>query len=353
MLSFLATFKPAITQTIDTFLAAEEKRLATISRPAARLTKECRALAVRGKMVRGSLACLGYTLKGKTVDQPCLAIAAAIELAHTALLVHDDIMDGDTLRRGEPAVHAQYALLGQKEKMRNPKRFGEGMATCLADMAFFWSFNLATQAFADEPELIAPALTILTQELAAVGAAQAQDLWSGNHTAEPTLATIISTYRHKTARYTFSLPLMLGLLAARADSRTIDALSAFGEHIGIVFQIRDDALGLFGNEDQIGKPVGSDIREGKKTLYHHFLFRLASPSEKKRLRALFGNPNLSAKDLAFVRSMTERHDIEKRIARIARKELSFAHKALTDAGLTREQHAIFQSLADYISERAS
>lgn len=353
MLSFLTTHKKNIGDILRDFLAAEEARLAPISRRSARLAKDCAELAIRGKMVRGELVCLGYTLDGGAVDETCLKLAATIELAHTALLIHDDIMDGDTLRRGKPALHARYSSVAAREKIRNPNRFGEATATCLADMAFFWAFNLATQALAPHPELLLKTMALLTEELACVGAAQAQDIWSGNHPEPASLATIMATYRYKTARYTFSLPLVLGITAAQGNASMARSLSSFGEHIGIIFQLRDDALGLFGDENEIGKPVGSDIREGKKTLYHYFLWRLADNAERKRLAAIFGNPKLTDKDMAFVRALVERYGIKQRIEAIVAKETRSARKILAETGLTEGQRATFEALTTYIVERHS
>ena len=84
-----------------------------------------------------------------------------------------------------------------------------------------------------------------------------------------TSTTYCACTRYKTGRYSFSLPLLAGAMLADAPAELRGKLETFGESIGLLFQIRDDELGLFGDERELGKPVGSDVREGKKT--HHLL----------------------------------------------------------------------------------
>lgn len=353
MLSLFATYKPLIAKTITAFLDTESRRLGVVNRRSARLVKHIGTTATRGKMVRGGLVCLGYTLGGNTITEDCLKLAAAMELAHTALLIHDDIMDGDTLRRGKPAVHAYYRTAGASEHLEHPERFGVATAICLADMAFFWAFNLTNQALASSPSLLTAALSLLTEELAMVGAAQLEDVYSGHRSGTSSLRTILNTYRYKTARYTFSLPLMLGARAGGSDEATAQALGVFGEHLGIVFQIHDDEIGLFGTEQEIGKPIGSDIRERKKTLYHYFLYHFASTSEKKRLDALFGNPKITLKDLALVHKLIEIYAIPTHIERIIQHEVAQARHALDSLSLSKENRTLFEEIILYTEQRFS
>jgi geranylgeranyl diphosphate synthase type I len=353
MFSFFTEHKPYIAEVIKNYIAAESTNLRSVSPRSAKLSGDIATLATRGKMIRGGLVCLGYQFEGKKLDERCLKLAAAMEIAHTGLLIHDDIMDGDTLRRGEKALHTTHADAGKKYGMLTPERFGEATATCLADIAFFSAFNLLTQALAEHPEILTTAMSLFTKELALVGAAQLQDVYSGNHPKPATLATILSTYRFKTARYTFSLPLALGLTAASGNAKTITTLTTFGEHVGIIFQIRDDEIGLFGTEKEIGKPVGSDIRESKKTLYHHFLYRFASVTEKKRLGNIFGNQRLTKKDIAYVRSLVNAYNIPEKIEKIVAAERESALAALDQLTLSTEHANLFNDIMAYTERRMS
>ena len=81
----------------------------------------------------------------------------------------------------------------------------------------------------------------------------------------------------------------------------MEALRLIGESIGILFQIRDDELGLFGDEQELGKPIGSDVREGKKTLLYARLMQRAGTRDRARLARLFGNRGATRRDLEYVR----------------------------------------------------
>jgi geranylgeranyl diphosphate synthase type I len=99
------------------------------------------------------------------------------------------------------------------------------------------------------------------------------------------------------------MPLSLGADLAGADDSTLEVLGRIGELAGLVFQIKDDELGLFGDEESLGKPVGSDIREGKKTLYYSFLLARCQGKDRKNVEALFGSPEISREDIDFIRSL--------------------------------------------------
>ena len=110
---------------------------------------------------------------------------------------------------------------------------------------------------------------------------------------------------------------MAGAILAGADPRAVRRLGILGTYLGVVFQIRDDELGVFGSRAQTGKPVGSDIREGKKTLFCLELLRRARGQEKKRLAALFGKKDLTAADLRTVREAAERLGARRRMQELA------------------------------------
>jgi geranylgeranyl pyrophosphate synthase len=134
---------------------------------------------------------------------------------------------------------------------------------------------------------------------------------------------VLAVYTYKTARYTFALPLLCGALLAGAPPAQAARLERFGELLGTVFQVLDDDLGVFGSEGETGKPVGADVREGKKTLLALEIMRRAGRSECRRLASLFGKRNLSRKDILTVREAAERLGARQAVldaaARIARQ----------------------------------
>jgi geranylgeranyl diphosphate synthase type I len=279
--------------------------------------------AGRGKMIRGGLVVLGYELFAATGHPAVIACAAAAELFQSALLVHDDIMDHDTLRRGEKTLHREYTEMAEKDRLKAPVPVGESLGICLGDIAFFLAFQMIAEAGGEAAALI-KLIGLFSREMAHVGAAQMLDVYSGAQNARDFRLSeeeIINLYRYKTGRYTFSLPLAAGALLAGQSDSICEALEELGEKLGIIFQIKDDELDLFGDESVVGKPIGSDIREGKKTILFTRLLQKTNENEKKQLLSLWGNPNLSKKDVELVRSLVVSHkipeDIEEMMAGMA------------------------------------
>ncbi len=136
-----------------------------------------------------------------------------------------------------------------------------------------------------------------------------QDLNFGQTFPEVSEAEIKRLYINKTGRYTFSAPLRTGAVLGGADRVLQDRLAVLGETLGLLFQMRDDEIGLYGQAEAIGKPVGSDIREAKLTLFMRRLFDKAAPADRRRLAGIFGNPDLSRAMLAEVREIAERSGV--------------------------------------------
>lgn len=265
------------------------------------------AFALQGKMIRGCLVPLGFALRGSGVsftEAPECAIqaGAAMELFQSGLLVHDDIMDRDLTRRGSPTIFRQYAEAASRENTADAAHVGEALGICAGDVAYFLAFEILAGLEA-APEAHRAILSLCSRELAAVGIAQMQDVAWGAPGAAASDEEILKMYAHKTGRYSFSLPLMVGGLLAGASPALLGRLEEAGEAIGVLFQIRDDELGLFGDERELGKPVGSDVREGKKTLYYARLLARAGAKDRSRLAGIFGNRASSADDLAYVRDL--------------------------------------------------
>ncbi len=254
----------------------------------------------RGKLIRGSLVAAASTALGREPDRAVYTVAAAVELVQSFLLIHDDIMDEDPLRRSAPAVFEQYRRLGLEHGYRNPGRFGESMGICAGDVAVLVGFA-AVGAIDASPTTRVRLTTLLANEIAKVGVAQMADVSNGHAPQPATEAEIVSVYRFKTGRYTFSLPLMLGAVLADADEPTIDALSRWGEVQGIIFQIRDDQLGLMQDTSEIGKPAGSDVAADKQTLHRLVLLDRLPGSGYEDVRAYFGQDAPRPDQIARIR----------------------------------------------------
>lgn len=212
-----------------------------------------------GKRLRPAFCHWAYRGAGGDPDDRTIVDAgAAFELLHAFALVHDDVMDGSLTRRNGHTVHVTYAQRHAEQSWNGEsRRFGEGIAILLGDLAEVLADRLMTgvppEAFAVWNELKIE--LNIGQYLDVIGAAR------GN----VDLATARRIVRYKSGKYTIERPLHLGAALAGHLDRLAAPLSAFGAPLGDAFQLRDDVLGVFGESDRTGKPVGDDLREGKPT----------------------------------------------------------------------------------------
>ena len=196
-------------------------------------------------------------------------------------------------------------------------------------------------------------LALCARELSAVGIAQMQDVAWGASKDGVTVDEILKMYRYKTGRYSFSLPLVTGALIAGARADVRERLEACGESIGLLFQVRDDELGLFGNEEELGKPVGSDIREGKKTILMAFIMEAASPHERDRLESILGSAGATQDDVDFVRGLAASARVRSRLAAVTDTLAGQARAAVRALGCgTSDDRAALEGLLDFTISRS-
>ena len=238
-----------------------------------------------GKRIRPLLLALSCRSVGGELDD-CLDAAVAVELLHTFTLVHDDIMDHDGLRRGKPTVHNKWdestAILA-----------GDGLVTAAYDSLLK----------ARHPDLIR-ILKIFTQNLMVLCEGQALDKTFESR-EDVTADEYFDMIGKKTARLIETSCEIGGILGGGTDEE-IASLARFGSELGLAFQIQDDLLDVVSSEEIIGKPVGSDISERKKTILSiHFLGR-ADVSQRARFEMFWGKKNLTAGDAVEMGALFER-----------------------------------------------
>ena len=203
-----------------------------------------------GKTTRGSLAVYIYSLFRKNLPPSIYKAAAALELYHSGLLIHDDIMDRDNLRRGKPSIWEQYS------RASHDTHIGISQAINAGDLCFFMAQELLSDM---------NILSLVSRELQPVVIAQMQDVVSGKGQSL-SKDEVLSLYRYKTARYTFSLSMAVGATIVKTTADNVTLLMRLGESMGLLYQIRDDELSIEGDSAVTGKPVGSDEKNAKQTL---------------------------------------------------------------------------------------
>jgi geranylgeranyl diphosphate synthase type I len=270
--------------------------------PALRVvTDEVRALTgAGGKRLRAQFVWWGHEAAGGATPAVALDAAAAIEVFHAFALVHDDVMDGADARRGRPAVHhALAAATGAGPA------FGTSAAILAGDLAFAWADELLDGCGAAPARLSAAKAVYATMKREVV-AGQYLDLLLGGPspgTAGCTEGDALEVATLKSARYAVVRPLELGAaLAGPPRPGLTRALRAYGDAVGLGYQLRDDVLGAVGDPVRTGKSATTDLRDAKPTvLLLHALGRADAPT-RARLDRLVGDPALTEADADDVRS---------------------------------------------------
>ncbi|PIU75494.1 MAG: polyprenyl synthetase family protein [Candidatus Portnoybacteria bacterium CG06_land_8_20_14_3_00_39_12] len=305
-----------------------------------------------GKNIRGSLTKLGYEIFGGKNEKAILEASLMVEIAHAFLLMHDDIMDQDALRRSLPTVHIQYEKIYRKiYKESNPEHFGLSMAIDLGDAGFALAYLLLGEADFS-PEVKTRVLKRFSQQILTTAFGQALDV-NYEQASKIGEADVMRIHHYKTANYTITGPLQYGALFAGAKEEEIKKIEKYGLQVGIAFQLRDDELGLYSDEKKLGKPIGSDIREGKITLLHLKALEFAKGTDKKVLQSAYGNKNLTLAQIKKVQEITIKTgalDYSQKLARrLVEKGKKFVPEITTDPEL---QDTLYK-MADFMIERES
>jgi geranylgeranyl diphosphate synthase type I len=350
--SFLGKARQRLRHDLRSFLAAKRADVAHVRPWGGDVLRRLDAFTGKGKMIRGGLVALGSTMAGGRAGAAAIRAGTAFELIQSGLLIHDDIMDQDPRRRGGPSMHEQYARLAPPAESEESGRFGTSMAICAGEIAIFLAFE-AISGLSGPAKRTAAVQKLFAAEFGLVGLGQMLDIEAGTSREMPPERKILEIYRYKTARYSFSLPLAAGWILGGGPTRTLTALERLGQYLGLVFQIKDDELGLFGNAGTTGKPVGSDVRQGKKTLYATALFSRATGAERGRLASVFGSAAATDADIRFVRDLAARLGVRDDVRQVMDRVGGRAEQGILALPVGRGHREMLLSLLDYILSRRS
>jgi geranylgeranyl diphosphate synthase, type I len=299
-----------------------------------------------GKRLRPSFCHWGFVGAGGNPDDHRVTDAgAALELMHAFALFHDDVMDDAVSRRGNPTTHTvfagEHAAAGWAGESR---RFGEGIAILVGDLAFV----MADQLLIDAPR---HAWQIWNELRAELNIGQLLDI-VGSVRNDRRLDKAERICRYKSGKYTIERPLHLGAVLAAPDraNELLPALSAYGLPLGDAFQMRDDVMGAFGDEAVTGKPVGGDLREGKPTPLLARAVAAATPAQRAVLD-MVGRPVLTDGAIADIQQVITATgalaDLEARITSLTDEAIA----AIERAPITGESRDELIVLAHYVSWR--
>ena len=263
-----------------------------------------------GKYIRAFLIGLGYHLSSKKNDDYYMPLAVAYETFQTAILIHDDIIDKADTRRGKTTIHKKYEekfdKFDIKDKEFNAKDTGAALALCVGDIGFFLSNDIIVSNYANNSNL-SKLLKLYNSIVIYTGKGEVIDVYlplaeKYNSKFVVSEKDIMEIYRLKTAWYTITGPLALGMTIGGATDKAITSLEKLAEPLGIAFQIKDDILGIYSSANKMGKN-NSDIEEYKQTI----LFSYTMNTEyKDELLKYYGKNNLTEKDILKVREIFEK-----------------------------------------------
>ncbi|NLU82905.1 polyprenyl synthetase family protein [Rhodococcus sp. HNM0569] len=311
-----------------------------------------------GKRLRPHFAWIAWQGAGGDPDGPdapaVLRALSALELVQACALVHDDIIDASTTRRGFPTVHVEFAQRHRREGWRGDgTRFGESAAILLGDLALAWADDMF-HGSGVPPEAagrVAPVWSAMRTEMLG---GQFLDITT-EATADESVDAALRIDRFKTAAYTVERPLHLGAVLAGADDALVAAYRSIGADLGVAYQLRDDLLGVFGDPQVTGKPSGDDLRSGKRTvllataLDHGDRTDAAASAE---LRAGIGT-DLSVADVerlrVVIRELGAVADVEDRIDALTAR----ASRTLDACTATDDAKRDLAALAESLTQRTS
>jgi geranylgeranyl diphosphate synthase, type I len=263
-----------------------------------------------GKRLRPTFAWWGWRGAGGSPTDPqvraVLRAVSSLELIQACALVHDDLMDDATTRRGAPTVHVDFAARHRAAGwLGTPERFGAATAILVGDIALAWADDMLRGADLWPDQLGRAHAVWQAMRTEVLGGQYLDVLTQARGDEAPEAALRID--RYKTAAYTVERPLHLGATIAGAGAALVDAYRRFGADIGIAFQLRDDLLGMFGDPLVTGKPAGDDIREGKRTLLLAYGLRAADEQRHTTaadlLRSAIGDPQVQQDTVSEIREL--------------------------------------------------
>lgn len=258
-------------------------------------TETARVVTHGGKRLRPYLVMIGcgrYTASA-------IPIAAAQELLHAAMLIHDDIIDRDNVRRGEPNINGAYfTRYTSYLSPESAQHYAHGAAILAGDLLlseayrYISEFTVTSDASAKLVKTMHTSIfTVVGGELMDVEASFMHDL-----SFDPIMIS-----RYKTSSYSCVGPLLSGAYWAGASPELLEKLTEFGTYTGIAFQLQDDLLNVFGDENKTGKPTLADLREGKATYLIQQYISTLDDAALANFRRIFGNQYASNEELEMLK----------------------------------------------------
>jgi geranylgeranyl diphosphate synthase type I len=299
----LLSYKRIVDQKLAEYFDRKIKEYSSVSPFIEEFVKHLAEFTLRGgKRLRPALIYYTYKAFGGEEDEEVRNISLFIEIIQSFLLIHDDIMDHADLRRSGATVHKIYEKYSQEKGYSEPEHIGITMAILAGDLANQMAYELIAESnFKDKVKLL-KLLKLFTSQLTGVVFGQIHDILL-TYEDRYDQQDIFKVHHYKTAKYTYEIPVICGAILAGVSDEDIGHLVEFSIYAGTAFQIHDDVLGVFGDDENTGKPTISDLREGKKTLLTLKASESGSDEQRKMLQEYLGKKDLSDKEAELVKQI--------------------------------------------------
>lgn len=296
----------------------------------ARLWEALVAAAEGGKRLRPALLVAAHDALGGTLDEAAAEVGAAVELMHTAFVIHDDVIDGDHVRRGRPNVSGTFrdVALAAGVAPGPAADYGRTAAILAGDLALAASVRAVATCGAP-PQVVHRLLDLFDAALHTTAAGELADVRLSLGAAPATLDESLLMEEQKTSAYSFALPLQAGAVLAGAARDAVERLGEAGRALGVAFQLADDLIGVFGDPQRSGKSATNDLRTGKQT---PLLVHAASTADWVLIAPHVGR-DLDDEELAEVRGLLTSCGSRSFVEDLADQHLATARAVLEEVGI--------------------
>ena len=281
-----------------------------------------------GKRLRPALLLLASGACGYSGDA-AIRLGAVVEIIHTATLVHDDVIDEADVRRGKPSINL---------------RWGNQTSVQAGDWLYMQAFNLALR---ERNFYVLDLLIELTQMMVEGELMQLEWLGRLDVTEDEHLSLV-----HRKTAYLFSVCARLGAILAGADPKDEQRLGDYGWNLGMAFQLADDLLDFTASERVLGKPVGSDLREGKVTLSMILALKQCTSAERESVRRVITEQSYDAAPFQSVLGLLEKYGTIERVRIRALDYIENATVQLTSLPESNYKRALY-SVTEWVVDRES
>ncbi len=347
------TYKQPIEQALKKIFDEKISEAGKLNKDNVKFYENLKEFVLRGgKRLRPITLIMAYSaVKEPTTElNELIRTSTCVELLHNSTLIHDDIIDQDELRRGGPTFHTLYGQLFEKEVPHRAKILGIAMGILGGDELFNIGFETLLTAKFDR-ERVSRALEYYVSAYREVVNGELLDLmFSITDYEKLSEEEYLKMIRLKTAAL-FEKSICIGSVLAGIDEKTLLKLREYAVLVAEAFQIQDDILGIYGDEKVLGKPIGSDLREGKATLLVIKAIRTLNDEEKRVFLQVLGKENISLSEVKKVRKILREKGILEYVRKVSYNLAEEAKKIISKLSIRDEAKEYFVDLADYVIQR--